>query len=73
MFKFRKNDHFLAVLVIFPKFFWQVKEWFLLELHDMIRVPQVVACQISFNIYFVVDVSMEDCSNLQKTSIFMYS
>ena len=37
VFKVIKNDHFLVFLtvrVLFPKFFAQVKEWLILELHE---------------------------------------
>ena len=41
-----KNHHFLvflAVWVFFPQVFRQVKEWIKLKLHEMVRVPHVVA------------------------------
>ena len=30
----------LAVWILFPKFFWQVKEWIMLELDKKIRISQ---------------------------------
>ena len=57
MLKVMKNYHFLVFLVYFSEFFapfpedfGQVKEYFLLEFHEMKRVPNVVACLIGFNL-----------------------
>ena len=46
MLKLMKNHHFLvflAVWVFFPQVFRQVKEWIKLKLHEMVRVPHLVA------------------------------
>ena len=46
-----KNDHllvFLAVWVLFPLVFGQVKEWLILKFQEMIRVLHEVACPIRF-------------------------
>ena len=48
-----KNDPllvFLAVRVVFPQVFGQVKKWLLLELHGIIRVLLAVACPMDFNL-----------------------
>ena len=53
--KVMKNDPFLvflAVRVIFPQVFGQVKKWLLLELHGMVRVLLAVACPMDFNLLF---------------------
>ena len=53
VFKVMKNDHFLNIfrrLGPFPQFYEQVKEWFILELHEMIRVLHVVVFPIDFNL-----------------------
>ena len=34
----------------FPQVFGQVKEWLILELHEMIKVPDPVACPMDFNL-----------------------
>ena len=62
--KVMKNDHFkifFSGFGDFPQFFGQVKEKLLLELDKMIRVSQVVACQIGLNICFEIKVSREEC------------
>ena len=38
-------------LETFPQLFWQVKEWLIIKLHEMIRVPLVVASPIVFILY----------------------
>ena len=53
--KVMKNDPFLvflAVRMIFPQVFGQVKKWLLLELHGMVRVLLAVACTMDFNLLF---------------------
>ena len=35
----------------FPKFLGQVKECLALELHEMIKVPNVIACPMDFNLF----------------------
>ena len=40
-----KNDHFLvflAIWVLFPNIFGQVKEWFMIELHNIKRLLHLV-------------------------------
>ena len=54
MFKGLKNDHFLNIFIsfsLFPQVFAQVNEWPILELHEMIRVPHLVACTIVFILF----------------------
>ena len=72
VFKVMKSDHFFSHFGDFSEVFGQVKRQLLLELHDITRVPQEVACRIGFNICFVITVSREECSNLQKMTIFRY-
>ena len=43
----------------FPKVFGQVKEWLILESHEMIRVPHVVAFP---TVSILSDVGKEECS-----------
>ena len=53
VFKVVKNDNFLvflAVWVLFSKFFGQVTEWLILELRENIRVLHVVASPMDFNL-----------------------
>ena len=57
VFKVIKNDLFVCFFVFltvwagpFPQVFRQVKEWLILELHEVIRVLSVVACPIDFNL-----------------------
>ena len=53
MFKVTKNNFFrvFSRLGLFPQVFLQLKEWFILELHEMIRVPHLVACPIIFILF----------------------
>ena len=51
-----KNDQsqvFLAVWVIFPKFFGQVKGWLSKEMHKMVKVSHVVACKLLFFCFMI--------------------
>ena len=48
-----ENSSFFGVfsrLGHFPQVFGQVKEWLILELHEMIKVPDAVACPVDFNL-----------------------
>ena len=36
----------------FPKVFWQVKEWLMLELHKIIRLSDVVVCRTVFTWFY---------------------
>ena len=50
-----KNDNFLSIFSRFGPFlkvFGQVKEWLILELHKIIRVPHVVAPPIVFVLFY---------------------
>ena len=50
-----KKRSFVSIfsgLGYFIQAFRQVKEWFILELHEMIRVPHVVACIIVFVFFY---------------------
>ena len=47
--RFIKNAHFLIFLGVWVLFlFGQVKEWLILELHEMIKVSHILACPIVF-------------------------
>ena len=37
-----------------PQVLGQVKEWLMLKLHEMIRVPHVIACQIIIIITIII-------------------
>ena len=53
MFKVIKNDHIFSIfsrLAPYPQVFGQVNEWLIVGLHEMIRVPHVVACPMDFNL-----------------------
>ena len=53
VFKAMKIDHFFGVfrrLGNFLHVFWQVKEWLILEVQEMIRVSGAVTCRINFNL-----------------------
>ena len=53
VFKVIKNDHFLNIfssLRPYPQVFGQAKKWLIVGLHEMIRVPRVVACPMDFNL-----------------------
>ena len=44
-----KNAHFLIFLAVWVLFlFGKVKEWLMLELHEMIKVSHILACTIVF-------------------------
>ena len=52
VFKFMKIDYFSSVfspLGPFSQVFGKVKEWLILELHEMIRVLHTVVCPMGFN------------------------
>ena len=44
----------------FPHPWWKLKEWLISELHEMVKVPPVVAYPLDF----VIEVSREKYSNL---------
>ena len=55
VFKFMKIDYFSSVfsaLGHFSQVFGKVKEWLILELHEMIRVLHAVACPMGFNLLY---------------------
>ena len=41
---------FFSRLGTFPQVFGQVKEWLILELQEMIKVPHEIACAIDFDL-----------------------
>ena len=46
-----KKNHIFSIFNrfgVFPQIFGQINEWPVLELHEMVRVPHLVACQIVF-------------------------
>ena len=49
---FEKGSIFSSFIRLgtFPQVFRQVKEWLILELHEVIRVLHVVACMMDFNL-----------------------
>ena len=55
MLKLITNDHCFTIFShfgLFPKVFEQVNEWPILKVHNIIRVLQVVACPINFNLFY---------------------
>lgn len=55
----------------FPPVYGKVKVWFISELHEIMKVPHVVAFPIVF-LYFLIEVGMEDCWSLWKMILFKY-
>ena len=50
-----KNDNFFSIisrLGLFRLVFGQVNEWPILELHEMIRVLHLVACPVTFILFY---------------------
>ena len=45
----------------FPQVSRQLQEWPILELHEKITVPHIVACPIDF--IFRIEIGREKCSN----------
>ena len=67
-----ENASFLGIfsrLGHFFQVFWQVKEWLMLELHEMIKVPHAVSFPMNL-ICFVIEFSREENSNVWKMIIF---
>ena len=55
MFKVMKNYHYFHIFSRFghfPQVFEQVNEWLILELHEMIKVPHLVASPIVFILFY---------------------
>ena len=48
----------------FPQVFGQIKEWLILKVHEMIKVPNAVAGSMDFNLLCYREVSREEYSNL---------
>ena len=67
MLKLMKNVNFFCIfsrLVPFPQLFRQLKEWLMLELHNIIRMSHVVVCPIIFYLFifnFMSEVGREEC------------
>ena len=62
-----ENSSFFCVfsrLGHFPQVLGQVKGWLQLELHEMIKVPNAVACPKDFSLLYYREVSKEKYSNL---------
>ena len=55
---------------LFPQVFGQVNKWLISELHELIRVVQLVAFTIVF-FCFMIEIGREECSKLWKTIIFL--
>ena len=75
MFKVLKNDHIFSIFSRFapyPQVFGQVNEWLIVGLHEMIRVPHVVACPMYSNL--LCDQGQQDgvLKNLLQFIIFRY-
>ena len=49
----------------FSQVFGQVKEWLILELHEIIRISNVVSVQ-PYLFCIVIELDREECSNLRK-------
>ena len=58
-----------SLLDSFSQDFRQVREWLILQLHEMIRVLHVVACPIVCT-SFMVGIGIEECWKLSKMIIF---
>ena len=68
-----KNSSFFGIfsrLSHFPQVFGQVKEWLILELHGMIKVPNAVGSSVDFNLLCCPEISREEYSNLWKMIVF---
>ena len=48
-----KEWSFFSIFIplgFYPQVFGQVKEWLIVELREIIRVPHIVACPMNFNL-----------------------
>ena len=59
----------MAVLDFFAKSL-KVKEWLILELPEIVKVPHAVACPIVL-FYFMIEVGREECSKFFRFLVLL--